>query len=233
MLERQDSVKRRWLVVAIIDGVGTLDIGTGVYSLREAAAIVGRGRPVSARALRTWVDYGLSGSVRVENELLLSFQDLVSLEMVSRFRGRGISLRAIRVAYQELRARHPDVHEPFASSVFYTDGARVWTIVGKGDAEVALEIVGKVDQYAWLEAIASFATEITFSHGEAIVWRPNQWVELNPHVQFGAPVISGSRVTVSTIEANLEVGTVSEVASWYGLTVEQVQGAKAYLNLAA
>ena len=128
---------------------------------------------------------------------VLSFQDLVSLEMVARFRRRGISLQAIRAADRNLRKRHPDLRRPFANLVFYTDGQNLWTVVGSTEDPQLLEILGKVDQYAWHSAVETFAKEITFADGAATVWRPNKWVELNPLVQFGEPVVAGD-ASVST-----------------------------------
>jgi uncharacterized protein (DUF433 family)/DNA-binding transcriptional MerR regulator len=211
-----------------------LDIGTGIYSVYDASRIVGRsvGRS-TPRQIRYWVREGFSESLSVEGNILLSFQDLVSLEMVSRFRERGISLQAIRFADRRLRMRHPDLRHPFASSVFYTDGQRVWTLVGDETDPDMVEIIGRVDQFVWKQVIETFAVEITLVDGQATCWRPNNWVEINPHIQFGEPVVAGTRVTVRTVASNLEVGTAAEVAQWYGLSLEQVEGARSYLDVAA
>lgn len=202
-----------------------IDLGSGVYSFADAARIIARsaGR-MSSRQLHYWAAQGLCGSQAVVGEEILNFQDLVSLEMVSRFRGQGVSLQAVRVAHRRLQARHPEHSHPLAASVFYTDGERLWA----ADAGEVIEIVGKVDQLAWRDIVGSFASEITLENGVATRWRPTQWVELNPRVQFGAPVVADTRVTVDTLVANLEVGTPEEVAEWYGLSAEQVRGAGAY-----
>jgi uncharacterized protein (DUF433 family)/DNA-binding transcriptional MerR regulator len=211
-----------------------LDLGTGVYSLAEATRIVGRsvGR-ASPRQVRHWVDEGLSESIVREGTTLLSFQDLVSLEMVSRFRRRGVSLYAVKVADMELRRRHPNMRRPFANLIFYTDGKNIWTLTGDEGDRLVLELTKKVDQVAWLGAIETFAAEIRFVNGTAASWHPTEWVELNPHIQFGEPVVAGTRIPVRTIAANLTVGTAREVADWYGLSEAQVIGARAYLASAA
>jgi uncharacterized protein (DUF433 family)/DNA-binding transcriptional MerR regulator len=206
-----------------------LDLGTGVYSITDAARIVGRSvGHASERQIRHWISEGFSGSVDVGGKRILSFPDLVSLEMVSRFRGHGISLQAVRVADRKLRQRHPDLRRPFAELVFYTDGHNLWTLVGDDSDPGLLEIVGSTDQFAWTDAVQTFAKEIRFSHGQLTSWRPSKWVEINPRVQFGEPVVAGTRVPVRTILANLEAGSPKEVAQWYGLTVDQVKGARKY-----
>jgi len=213
---------------------GELDLGTGIYSLAEASRIVrqsvGRASP---RQVHYWVREGLSESVVVDGVTILSFQDLVSLEMVSRFRHSGVSLHAIKAADRELRARHPGLRRPFANSVFYTEGKSVWTLVGPAEDPDVIELFKKTDQYVWRRTIETFATEITFTDGTASSWRPTQWVEINPHVQFGEPVVAGTRVPVRTVAANLQAGSPEEVADWYALTVEQVLGAEEYFAKAA
>jgi uncharacterized protein (DUF433 family)/DNA-binding transcriptional MerR regulator len=210
------------------------DLGTGVYSIHDASRIVGRSvGHSSSRQIRYWVREGFSESFDVEGNILLTFEDLVSLEMVARFRHSGISLQAIRYAERRMRLRHPDLRHPFASSVFYTDGRRVWTQVGDEADPDILEIVGHVDQFAWRSVIETFAVEITLENGGATSWHPNPWIEINPRIHFGEPVIAGTRLTARTVVANLEVGTPAEVANWYGLSIEQVEGARSYLGIAA
>jgi uncharacterized protein (DUF433 family) len=207
------------------------ELGTGVYSLKDAAQIINRGAGhASEKQVRFWIREDLSKSKSVGGNKLLSFEDLVSLEMISRFRSTGISLQAVRVAERNLRRRYPDLLRPLANLVFYTDGTKIWTLVGEKDDPDVLEIFGKVDQLAWKDAIETFATRIEFNNGRVSSWRPNDWVEINPRVQFGEPVVQGTRVTVHTVMANLEVGTPKEVADWYGLTEEQVLGARSYIN---
>ena len=102
------------------------------------------------------------------------------------------------------------------------------------DAEPQLlELFRKANQFAWRRAVETFANEIDFDGNSAAIWRPNRWVEINPHIQFGEPVVAGTRIPVRTIAANLTVGSPREVADWYGLSEAQVIGARAYLATAA
>lgn len=211
-----------------------LDLGTGAYSIASATRIIGRSvGQASPRQIRYWLSEGLTEAVEVEGSSILTFQDLVSLEMISRFRHEGISLQAIRVAETRLRQRHPDLRRPFANLTFYTDGKSLYTIVEGIDDRQLLELFQKVNQYVWKQAVETFATEIQFSSaGTAEVWRPTQWVEINPHIQFGEPVVAGTRVPVRTVLANLEVGSPKDVADWYALSEAQVIGARDYGRVA-
>jgi uncharacterized protein (DUF433 family) len=61
----------------------------------------------------------------------------------------------------------------------------------------------------------------------------SRWVEIDPAIQFGAPIIKGTRIPVSSIIADLGAGSVEDVANWRGLQVEQVEDARDYFVAAA
>ena len=209
----------------------------GVYTYSEAAAILGRGEgAVSGRRVRYWVNTGLTPpSHRVEGLGLLSFEDLVSLEIVRRFVREDVSLHKIRRLEARLRSEFENRERPLAWDVFFTDGATIWAKEsGDSDAKV-IEVVGKrPGHYAWVEGIATFAEEIRFSEegGRAVAWEPHPNVTIDPSIQFGTPVVSGTRIPVRTIITNLTAGTPEEVASWYALSVEQVTDVRDYLAAA-
>lgn len=217
-------------------------LGEGIYTFAEAARIIRNAvDPVSPATLRSWVHSGLVSADRYDPTLdrdVLTFDDLVSLEVVRRLRRHGprrTSLQKIRQVESRLREDY-ELHRPFAWQIFYTDGASVWAkIAGPYGAVDTIEVHGKrANHYVWAEAIATFAEQIAFDeYGRAAAWRPTQWVEINPRVQFGTPVVSGTRVPVSVIDAQLEAGSVAEVARWYGLEVRQVEGVRQYLALGA
>lgn len=56
-------------------------------------------------------------------------------------------------------------------------------------------------------------------------------INIDPEVQFGKPVIAGTRVTVEVIVGSLGAGlSVEEVMSEYNLTREQVLAALKYAS---
>jgi uncharacterized protein (DUF433 family) len=175
----------------------------------------------------------------------LSFHDLVSLELIRRFRTKGVSLQQVRKLESGLKRRYPEISRPMAYDVFYTDGSAIWHQFNPNDDEVVEEIVGPhPQQYAWTPAIRSFAEEIRYEPDEsafdhehpprkAIAWNLSTWVEINPSVQFGAPIVRGTRIPVSAIIADLGSGSPEEVAMWRGLGVEQIEDVRDYFVAAA
>lgn len=210
-------------------------IGEGVYTFREAAAILrGFGKDITVRQLRYWMaDIVPASHQAPDDEPILTFDDLISLEVIRRFRSIGTSLQRIRRVEEVLRRSFPALHRPFAYKRFFTDGANVWAEEVGSDGRLLIEIHGKRrNHYAWIEAIRTFAEDVRFDEDlHANGWRLSPWVEVDPQIQFGAPVIVGTRVPLRTIEVNLEVGSPEEVANWYGLTVDQVEGARDYLKV--
>jgi uncharacterized protein (DUF433 family)/DNA-binding transcriptional MerR regulator len=209
------------------------ELGQGVYTFPEAARILrGHEQNVTPRQLRYWIKTGLTPvSHRTDAGFeILSFDDLISLELVRRFRSH-VSLQRVRKFEHALREHFPQLERPFAYELFFTDGASIWARANRDDLH-AIELVGRHrDHYVWSSAIQTFSKEIRFAgslrHAEA--WELSTWVEIDPARQFGAPVVRGTRIPIQTIEANLEVGTPSEVAEWYGLSTEQVEGVRDYL----
>lgn len=226
-----------------------LSFGTGIYSFPAAAKLLSRRHPgLSPARLRYWMRTGLTPATfgKASSGLdLLSFHDLVSLELVRRFREKGVSLQKVRKLEAELKLRYPRIDRPMAYNIFYTDGSAIWHRFNPDDDMVVVEIVGRRAQhYAWTPAIRSFAEEIHYEHEElalteehlprmATAWDLSLWVEINPAIQFGAPIVKGTRIPVSAIIADLGAGSPEEVANWHRLEVEQVEDARDYFVAAA
>ena len=208
-------------------------LGDGVYTIPEAARVlrlVHQTATPSVRQVRSWLSDGLTFGTRATDVGVdvVSFLDLVSLETVSRL-ADYFSVQRIKRLEAEIRHDFPDLEKPFASQTFYIAGETVWLKWAGVEVEVGGRHRGQVPLSAILR---SFATEIRFNHhGVAEAWTPNEFMELDPHIQFGQPVLRGTRIAVSTVAANLGVGTPKEVAHWYGIPVETVEGLARYLSL--
>lgn len=211
-------------------------LGEGLYTFPQATRILrSRDRELTTRKLRYWVTTGLTPvTYQSDGKPLLTFLDLISLEVVRRFTAAGWSPQGVRRVEEELRSEFGDLERPFAYRIFYTDGLSVWARKALQDQQ-ALELMGKkADRrhkpFAWAAAVATFAEEIRFDGPRqvATAWELSPWIEIDPTIQFGAPVVRGTRVPVSTVLGNLEVGAPGEVADWYGLSLEEVQGVRDY-----
>ncbi len=196
-------------------------LSKGIYSFPQAVDIVGRRNGVPREQLRRWLAVVVAPTGGAHSIETISFLDLVSLEAVCRFRGKGTSLQKVRKVLEALRSAEPDVASPLAHRSFFTDGVNVWADV-VGNIE---EIVGRDRrQMALRDAVRTFADEIRFVDDIAAAWDISPWVGIDPKVCFGAPVVRGTRIPAKTITANLADATAEEVANWYELSVRQVRG---------
>lgn len=210
------------------------DFGTGVYSFPSAARLIHGTTP---RRVRYWMRSGLTpatfGTSR-SGSAVLSFHDVVSLEIVRRFLSAGLTLQKVRKLEREMREAMPDIPRPFATERFYTDGATIWHRQHPAD-DYLVEVVGKYAGKAaratsWTGVVASFATEVHYEHGLAARWQPSEWVVIDPEIQFGDPVVAGTRLPVDTIAVGLKSASVDEVARWYDLPPEAVRDVEGYLH---
>ena len=102
------------------DQLPVAGFGLGVYFFPQAASIVGRRKDVSTRTLKRWMKSGLTPPTfepKGKPEIL-TFHDLISLEIVRRFRSQGASLQSVRRVEVALRERHPELVRPFAHRLF-------------------------------------------------------------------------------------------------------------------
>ncbi len=212
------------------------NFGTGIYSFSEAARILVRRTPgARVETLRRWVCEGLAPATfgtQSRRGSLLSFHDLVSLEVVRRFRDAGVSLQRLRKLEQALRKEMPDADRPFAHRLFFTDGAAIWAELSTEDGDkVFAELVGKrANQYVWRPVIESFAREIRFDdNGHAVAWQLSKRIEIDPRVQFGEPVVKGTRLPISVIARELAGSTPEQVADWHAVDVEDVQDVRDFV----
>ncbi len=220
-------------MTALDDIASVPDLGEGLYTFPEAARILQRGAErVSVRQLQYWMATGLTpSSYEADGVPLLSFDDLVSLEVVKRFRWKGTTLQRVRGFESELRA-YTGHDRPFAYKSFFTDGAELWGQKWGEKGPIGMQLTGaRKGHVVWMDAIKTFAREVKYVGQEqhAAQWNLTTYVQIDPTIQFGAPVVRGTRVTVETVAANLKVGTVRQVAEWYGLRTAEVRGVKDYL----
>jgi hypothetical protein len=91
--------------------------------------------------MRTGLTPASFGKARSGSDLL-SFHDLVSLELVRRFREKDVPLQRIRKLESELKRRYPKIARPMAYQAFYTDGSAIWHQFNPDD-DMLVEEIGR------------------------------------------------------------------------------------------
>lgn len=203
------------------------ELGLGIYSLDELRIYLAyyAGESSSGHLALTWLTEALNpvpGHVARRPDY--AFSDLISLFVVRELRRLGVKLANIRQAEQHLRAT-TGLERPFVHREVMTDGRDVW-IVGDeaGQVEAAS---GPRGQQASHVALAAYLKAVQYTDNVAATWIPAEHVLVSPHLQFGEPVVQGTRVPTAAV-AEVAAAAGPELAA-ARLGIDQ---AKAYAAIA-
>ena len=202
----------------------------GIYEVSEASRIIATtlrtDTPlnISSRKVIYWIRRGLtdSGLVKIPGrELLLTFEDVISMRVIAALRAAGVKFSRIYEAEKWLRkvTGHP---KPFATEMLWTEKSDVFV-----DMKRQLIAASRGGQYAFqiLEDYLIPVHGIIFNAQHiAQTWEPRVNILLDPLIQFGASCIKGTRIPTRTLWGMVMGGdTIEYVTQSYHLAVEQVQ----------
>ena len=205
----------------------------GIYDVPEAARYI-KGAdyadvvyPVQSSKMIRWIRRGVASRDLVDTpgrELLIGFEDLISLRVVLALRTAGIRWVKIDEAERFLRKRTQS-ERPFATEDLWVAHGHVFAELWEGlvaassSGQLAFDIMRK-----YLIPVSG----LTFDEDTRMAnsWEPVAGVVLEPDVQFGSPCLKGTRIPTRTVAGMVEAGDSREwVASAYGISREEVRAA--------
>ena len=205
----------------------------GIYEVPEAARYL-RADPLRPKdcSLRSttlihWIRRGLASPALADTpgrDLLIDFEDLISMRVITLLRAYGVGWREIDRTEQWLREVKGITH-PFATE-------HLWT----GQRELFAEweerlVSGSRRGQAALDLLRDYVVPVKdLRFGEesrlAISWEPFDGVLLEPQVQFGAPCIKGTRIPTRSIHGMIAAGDAPKwVAEAYEISIAEVRAA--------
>jgi uncharacterized protein (DUF433 family) len=191
-------------------------IGQGIYSLADLGVYVAYAADSEwdPRAVLEWLQQALNPVGHRRHQPDYSFSDLVSLFVVRELRRHGVPLRRIREAEARLRARS-GIDRPFVREDIATDGEEVFFATEADQVESAnLSRKRRTGQQTSAVVLADYLHRIRYEDGAALSWSPTDHVVLDPVIQFGEPVIEGSRVPTATAAAMARESSPELAAHW-------------------
>ena len=223
-------------------------LGVGLYTIPQAARLL----RLSSQKLRRWADgyLFLSDGARRrseplihrdlqerEDEVILTFQDLLELHMVRFFRSEGVSIQTIRKAAEQATLLYKTTH-PFTVKGFETDGKSIFAtleeqgVEGISKAELLQDLIRS---QMVMESIARpFFRQIEFEEMEPSRWFPNGkggGIVIDPQRSFGKPIEKVSGIPTETLYNMARGGEkIENIAHWYKIDVETVHEAVRYEN---
>ncbi|MFZ5752531.1 MAG: hypothetical protein ACOY5U_15880 [Pseudomonadota bacterium] len=213
-------------------------IGVGLYSVADAARLL----KAPPRTLRRWLDgysYKKNEKIqyvapilepdipKIDDEIELSFRDLIELRFVRAFLEKGIGLKAVRNCLEYAR-QCIQTDRPFSSGRFRTDGRTIFLESLDASAEPKLLDL-KAKQYVFKQVVEQSFKDLDLEGDIVTRWRPYRGkdsIVVDPTRSFGQPIASASGVpTIVLAESVKAEGSVPRVAAMYEVEKSVVQDA--------
>jgi uncharacterized protein (DUF433 family) len=200
------------------------DRGQGLYSLASLRAYVSlSGEPKDGGYVLDWLTEVLNPVGHNRWRPDYSFGDLISLFVVRELKRKGVRTGVIRDAERYLRKKWK-TDRPFISDEIKTDGCGVYVddqLVAGGQIESA----DQHGQQVLREAVKEKLTHVRYVEGTASNWTPMRHILVDPRVQFGEPVIEGTRIPTESVLDMTSYADLDEIAKELSITVGQAKAA--------
>ena len=211
-----------------------LPLGEGLYPLCRAAHIC----RVSVQRLSYWIRSGLIHphihASPPGMPPILSYNDLLAINAIRRFRDQGLPLQRIRVAVKYI-SKELEQGERWHELKLVTDGKKLVVLVPTSQnilesKEKELVDAARYGQELFEVAFADLVNDLYADRELIESPRLKQFIDINPRVQAGAPIIRGTRITTSVIATLAKRGAASEeIASFYdGVSQDAITAALQY-----
>lgn len=207
-------------------------LGQGIYSLAELRLYLAfHGAPEDGDRALYWLQHALNPVDHQAREPDYSFSDLVSLLVVRELVQLGMEPHDIREAEAYLR-RQFSTARPFVNQEIATDGRAIFV---KREVEDQVESANHGGgQQAHGEVLGPYLTRVHYRRtsardwSPAASWSPMDGVVLDPAVQFGAPVVEGTRVPTAALADVAAAAGVDAASDRLGVAVERAEAAVSF-----
>lgn len=217
---------------------------SGIYSLADAALFIRATTPPpetplslwerrrkrfvgpSSRHIANWVRRSGNGYL-LDNDghLALTFEQLIRARMIVLFRTRGLPLRVILESEKSIR-ESTGKPQPFVTEALWSSDSDMFY-----EFEKSIRAATKPGQGVFDDIIRQFMTPIhhgiVFNEsGISTLWNPEPGVVINPQIQFGSPVIAGTRIETEAIWSFRQTGTSADaLARLYKIDTDSIDAA--------
>jgi uncharacterized protein (DUF433 family) len=173
------------------------------------------------------------GATRIDGVLLMSFLDLVEVQMARIMRRQGVSWPNIDRAAAFFREAWHNPH-PFALQRFRSDSRLVFVELGGGIGDSSLLQLG-TNQFVFDALIEQSLFDVLDFRADGVPWRlwprgRDAQVVVDPARSFGQPILDAHGIPVRMIAAAYAANDnrIDRVARWFELPVEAVEAAMRY-----
>ncbi len=207
-------------------------IGAGIYMVSDISNILGFSKAKVRRYLNEYWDERLGKKLfndtyswSVGNNIkAVNFYTLIELFTCFRLQELGVSPKQVLKSRESI-AKDLKMPFPFASANLLTDGKKIWY-----EFKDAIINADGSQQMNFVELIKNFAVKIDFnSKNFADRFWPegkNNSIVVDPHHQFGQPIINGTNIITETIFSMYKSGEpLDSLSILYDLSEKQLNDA--------
>ena len=204
-------------------------VGVGVYTIPEAARLVGE----HYQNVRHWLgeerDHPAVIKRQFPDEGIVTFMELMELHFIRLFRREGVSLQTLRRAAAEASKKFRTDH-PFAVKRFDTNGVSIFATLTHRETNGQVVEELRHGQLVFEQIIRPFFRKIEYHTDGARYWpmEMSGRVVLDPARRFGHPIDAETGVPVETIIDALRADGGQDadvVARWLDIPLEAVRAA--------
>ncbi len=202
--------------------------GLGIYTVSDASGILG----IDNSRIRYWFNRYVSGEFKKIHDgyfyesgevITVNFHTLIETYVFYHLKKKGVPTKKIIEAHNIL-SKHHNTAYPFALEEFLCSGSDLLHQVGED-----IISLDKRRQFAIQKIILQFSENMDFYKKFASQYYPrgrSSSIVVNPNNQYGAPIIGGTNIKVSTILSLHRGGEDSQfIADLYDLNQEYVHDA--------
>lgn len=204
------------------------ELGQGLYSLADLRVFLSfTGEEKDGGYALDWLADVLLPSGHRRRRPDYSFGDLISLFVVRELKNKGVRPQHIRDAERYLRSKW-NTDRPFTSGEIQTDGRGIYVdddlIAGQ------IESADRYGQQVMRELVRERLTAVHYDDGtgRATYWTPAKHVLVDPRVQFGEPVVDGTRIPTAAVADMTSFASPTEIQRQLGIPAQKVEAALSF-----
>jgi uncharacterized protein (DUF433 family) len=215
-------------------------LGTGIYTVLDISKLLNLPQSKVRRYLNQYWDerlgkklFGQTYSWSVGNNVkAVNFYTLIELYTCFHLQEMGVTIRQI-LRSREAIAKDLNVPYPFASAKLLTYGNKIWY-----EFKDCIVNADGSRQTDFVEFIRDFASKIEFNSNKIAgrFWPAGKLssVVVDPHHQFGQPIIQGTNINTEVIFSMYESGEpLSAIGILYDITEKEIKDVIRFYNKAA
>jgi uncharacterized protein (DUF433 family) len=216
-----------------------IELGNGIYTISDLAAILNLPQTKVRRWLNEFYNSRLGETYKGKyssgegRNKVTNFYTLIEFYVFYLLREHDVSVKKIIAAHEHM-ANQLDTPYPFATSQIMTEGKNIFYTLPDGTTMYA----DKSQQIVIKKAIESFCKKIHYSKDQlAQRYYPlgkKHHIVVDPHHQFGQPVIEGTNILADTIYSMYKAKEpMAVIANLYELSEQEVADAILFCKQAA